>query len=230
MLDYTSYLQLPRLLKLQIPVSPYQKEELIFITTHQAMELWLKVLIVEVINLHQLFSSNQTRLITLISSIDKCCLYWEAMVAQFNAIQTLSPIDFSKFRQALQGASVAQSEQYKQLEKYVGLFGEQTSELNLKITVLNFLYQEALKINCLTSENHDYWLILLYKNSADHETLINKLIEFDEWFERWKSEHLRLAKRMIGSKIGTGGASAAELANKVDVSIFPELSEIKRYL
>lgn len=222
-MEYARYLKLSQLLSLQTPASSYKKEELIFIVAHQATELWFKVLLAEIKDLYQLFSNRSAHIAALLRGLNNCCLYWEVMIAQFNALAALSPLDFTKFRETLQNASGSQSEQYKFLEQCLGLSNEKLPDCNLKEAVFSFLQDNS------PSPERDY-LIKLYNKNHDYEMLINKLIEFDEWFLRWKYEHLRLVKRMIGRKIGTGYSTAEKLAEKSERVVFHELWNLKDHL
>jgi tryptophan 2,3-dioxygenase len=224
-MDYASYLKLTQLLALQVPMTDYEREELIFITAHQSMELWFKVLLVEIKKLYGLFLDTTSRITLLLEGLNNCCLYWTVLITQFKGIKALSPMDFAKFRKILQGASGSQSEQYKAIERYLGISFE-SSSCNLREAVFNFLYQQERFV----SSSKQNYLLNLYKKSHDHAMLIDKLLEFDECCERWRVEHLRLVKRMIGRKIGTGYSSAEKLSLQIDRYAFRELWELKDYL
>lgn len=229
MLNYASYLKLPQLFELQTPISVHKRAELIFIITHQAMELWLKVLLEEIENLYKLFRDTSSHTICLINGLDHCCQYWRVMVTQFDGIRALSPLEFFKFREVLGSASGSQSEQYKRLERYLGFQASRSTDLDFKIAVTNFLHYQARKLIDADSSCQNL-LLQLYQKSHEHEILMDKLIEFDEWFGRWKSEHVKLVKRMIGSTLGTAGSTSLELAKKIDQPIFDELWKIRAQL
>lgn len=217
-MDYSNYLQMPELLNLQQPVSTYHKEELIFIVTHQAMELWLKVLLTEV----KIFNSlclNQVDYPLLIQAVDNCKCYWLTLLSQFNGIRALSPLDFMKFRDKLLHASGAQSQQYIQLEILLGL--KSTSDEQTQ-TTMRFAATDYLRVKCSPDT-----LTRQYKTTPIIRLLVDKLIEFDELFMQWKSEHLRLVRRMIGNKMGTGDSHHTLLEKKVEHYIFPALWAMK---
>lgn len=220
-MDYSSYLQLPELLTLQLPVSEHNREELIFIVTHQAMELWLKVLLVEIKRLIS-HCSNQSEFSMLIQCVDHCNLIWNTLIAQFTGIRTLTPIDFLKFRRALLTASGAQSQQYLELEIILGVKSSPTAQITLRNAVLEYL-RHACNL-----KNHP--LEILYQTNQTLTLLIDKLVELDELFSRWKEEHVRLVRRMIGNKIGTGSTHLELLEKKVEAYIFPELWSLKNEL
>ena len=61
--------------------------------------------------------------------------------------------------------------------------------------------------------------------------LAESLIEFDEAFIIWRMRHVKMAERMIGSKIGTGGSEGvAYLQSTTERKFFPDLWELRSYL
>lgn len=49
-------------------------------------------------------------------------------------------------------------------------------------------------------------IVSIYKRDGDHalRVLCEAMIEYDEMFSLWREHHIRMAQRMIGSKVGTG--------------------------
>jgi tryptophan 2,3-dioxygenase len=61
--------------------------------------------------------------------------------------------------------------------------------------------------------------------------LIESLIEHDEYFSLWRSHHVKMVERMVGSKRGTGGSEGiGYLRTTLDKKFFPELWEARTYL
>jgi tryptophan 2,3-dioxygenase len=61
--------------------------------------------------------------------------------------------------------------------------------------------------------------------------LIESLIEHDEYFSLWRSHHIKMVERMVGSKRGTGGSEGiGYLRTTLDKKFFPELWEARTYL
>ena len=120
LLTYGSYLRLPELLDQQVPqVSPPAHDELLFITVHQAYELWFKQL------LHELTAVRDA----MLASTDSAPETWRArqllqrahvierlLVSQIDVLETMTPQDFLEFRAALAPASGFQSVQFRELE------------------------------------------------------------------------------------------------------------------
>lgn len=74
----------------------------------------------------------------------------------------------------------------------------------------------------------------IYADTATHwqlYELAEKLIDFEDYFRRWRFNHLLTVQRIIGSKRGTGGTSGvAYLDRMLQVVLFPELWEVRAHL
>jgi tryptophan 2,3-dioxygenase len=61
--------------------------------------------------------------------------------------------------------------------------------------------------------------------------LAESLIEHDEYFSLWRSHHIKMVERMVGTKRGTGGSEGVGyLRTTLDKKFFPELWEARTYL
>ncbi|HEX8144382.1 MAG TPA: tryptophan 2,3-dioxygenase family protein [Pyrinomonadaceae bacterium] len=61
--------------------------------------------------------------------------------------------------------------------------------------------------------------------------LAESLIEHDEYFSLWRSHHVKMVERMVGTKRGTGGSEGVGyLRTTLDKKFFPELWEARTYL
>ena len=71
----------------------------------------------------------------------------------------------------------------------------------------------------------------IYRNPRDNwqfYDLAEKLIDFEDFFRRWRFNHLTAVERIIGSKMGTGGTSGASYLKKMlDTVLFPELWQVR---
>src|SRR5207244_13276534 len=58
--------------------------------------------------------------------------------------------------------------------------------------------------------------------------LIEALLEHDEWFSLWRSHHIKMVERMVGTKRGTGGSEGGGyLRTTLDKKFIPELWEAR---
>ena len=67
----------------------------------------------------------------------------------------------------------------------------------------------------------------LYKENQ----LAEALLEHDEHFALWRSHHIKMVERMVGTKPGTGGSEGVGYLQKtLDKKFFPELWEARTFL
>jgi len=77
--------------------------------------------------------------------------------------------------------------------------------------------------------------IMLYRDEPILQSpfqLLMKLIDIDQSLNSWRHNHVLLAKRMIGTKIGSGGSSGAKYLSKTleKHSIFDDYANLSTYL
>src|ERR1700694_305510 len=119
-LSYNKYLRVPELIDLQTCLSsPAHHDELLFITVHQAYELWFKQILHEidaVISLMKEGRANEaTRAPHCIVEIEQLFVY------QIHILETMAPVRFLGFRDELNPASGFQSMQFREIEFSSGL-------------------------------------------------------------------------------------------------------------
>src|ERR1700684_441219 len=118
-LTYASYLKLDQLLKLQEPRSqPEEHDELLFIITHQAYELWFALQLHELDKIKNDFRNNH--LYGAIATFKRVRTIMKVMVEQVDIVETLTPMSFNSFRARLENASGFQSVQFRELEFLLG--------------------------------------------------------------------------------------------------------------
>ena len=127
---YGNYLQLDKILKAQSPESQKSgqtaHDEMLFIITHQAYELWFKQMIHELSSIVEIFSQpklndNSPDVFTILHRLKRVAAIWELAIHQVDVIETMTPLDFLDFRESLRPASGFQSYQFKMLEAIMGL-------------------------------------------------------------------------------------------------------------
>ena len=61
--------------------------------------------------------------------------------------------------------------------------------------------------------------------------LAEKLVDFEDYFRRWRFNHLTTVERIIGFKRGTGGTAGVDyLRRMLDVVLFPDLWDLRSAL
>jgi tryptophan 2,3-dioxygenase len=116
-MSYSEYLQLDKVLGAQRPLSG-QHDEMLFIVIHQASELWLKLC------LHELMATReQVReddLEPAFKMLARVARTQAQMIQAWDVLGTMTPADYTRFRDALGHSSGFQSWQYRHLEFLLG--------------------------------------------------------------------------------------------------------------
>jgi tryptophan 2,3-dioxygenase len=116
-LSYGQYLHLDKLLGAQHPLS-YQHDEMLFIMIHQVSELWMKLV------LHELGSTveciRRDDLGPTFKMLARVAAIQQQLLSSWDVLATITPSDYSAFRNTLGKSSGFQSRQYRQLEFLIG--------------------------------------------------------------------------------------------------------------
>jgi len=116
-LSYAEYLGLEKLLDAQKPLS-FEHDETMFIIMHQTMELWMKLCI------HELTAAikhiQRDELGPVFKMLLRVARVQVQMAQSWDVLATMTPMDYSAFRNFLGKASGFQSYQYRTLEFLIG--------------------------------------------------------------------------------------------------------------
>ena len=260
-LSYNKYLRVPDLIDLQNCLSdPIHHDELLFITVHQAYELWFKQI------LHELdaaiASLNHDRIPVATRAIKRVVDIEKLLVNQIHILESMTPISFLAFRDQLNPASGFQSMQFREIEFSSGLKDQHILEEfardsfayeRLKIRAANpsladafFAALERRGFNAPrdvgddpTTQRSKYGkrteaileILTHFEERYEEFQLTEALLEHDEYFSLWRSHHIKMVERMVGAKKGTGGSEGiGYLKTTLDKKFFPELWEARTYL
>ncbi|MEZ4703622.1 MAG: tryptophan 2,3-dioxygenase family protein [Bdellovibrionota bacterium] len=135
---YDNYLQLDKILDSQRPCSKtsdgkqdFVHDELLFIITHQAFELWFKQILFELDDVLGKFSSGNLsdKDLSLVEQrLSRVEQIQELLLTQFASLETMTAQDFLDFRDFLIPASGFQSFQFRLIESKMGLLFSQRSQ------------------------------------------------------------------------------------------------------
>lgn len=116
-MSYSEYLCLDKLLDAQKPLS-LEHDETMFIILHQTMELWMKLCI------HELTAAlkqiQRDELGPVFKMLMRVSRIQTQMAQSWDVLATMTPMDYSAFRNSLGKASGFQSFQYRTLEFLIG--------------------------------------------------------------------------------------------------------------
>lgn len=256
-LNYASYLHLDRLLALQEPRSePAEHDELLFITIHQASELWFKCLLHEIDKICD--DLRDDHLFRVISSFRRAVAIVRVLIDQFTILETMTPLSFERFRDRLESSSGFQSMQFRELEhvlgrKRPGIYHHYPEDLpgrDAALARLNrpslpdafhaFLIQRGVDVPAEVldrpadaahepNEQVQAGIADLYRSDGRYVILFELMLDFDEALQEWRYRHVKIVERTIGDKGGTGGSLGLEfLRPTIFERAFPDLWAIRR--
>ena len=242
-LTYGSYLRVAQLLDQQhLESDPPAHDELLFITIHQVYELWFKQLLHELGAVREeMFSGHLWRarhLLGRVVSIE------DVLIRQVGVLETMTPQDFLVFRDRLAPASGFQSVQFRELEflsgakdpgylqRFRGLTVDEERRLRLRLEepTLWDAFLHVLDAAGLPADADDDVLESLLTVAHDRGQfgeiweLAERLLDHDANAALWRSRHVIMVERQIGTKSGTGGSSGAPyLRSRLGLHYFPLL-------
>ncbi|MCX8476939.1 MAG: tryptophan 2,3-dioxygenase family protein [Sphingomonas sp.] len=247
-MTYGRYLALDQLLTAQHPLSD-RHDELLFIIIHQTKELWLKQMIAELLPAKALV--REGRLIEAYKGLARVSRIQAVMTLSWDVLATMTPSDYTRFREVLGTSSGFQSDQFRAVETLLGVRGggvpgpltteyaEQPSlwdDANAALAAAGFAVPtEALARNWPEKYEPDdrvreAWAEV-YRDPHTHwdlYQLAEKLVDIDDALATWRHKHVLTVSRVIGGKKGTGGtAGVPYLESTLVKRAFPELWSLR---
>ncbi len=148
-LSYSQYLRLDRLLDAQKPLSG-EHDEMLFIIVHQVSELWIRLMLHE---LHAVIECvRRDQLAPSFKMLDRIGRVQAQLLAVWDVLSSMTPSDYSSFRNLLGRSSGFQSIQYRQLEFMLGNKNPQIIEVHRRNEADYGLLQRALAAPSLYDE------------------------------------------------------------------------------
>jgi tryptophan 2,3-dioxygenase len=259
-MSYAGYLRLDKLLDAQQPLSSAH-DELLFIVQHQTSELWMKLAIHELNAACAKIAADDLQ--PAFKMLARVSRIFEQMNSAWDVLRTMTPSEYSTFREALGQSSGFQSYQYRMIEYLVG----NKNAAMMRPHEHDSALLARLEAACRAPSLYDLTIRLLGQRgfaiddkvlrrdvAATHEAdesvraawasvyreprrfwelyeLAEKLVDFEDYFRRWRFNHVTTVERVIGFKRGTGGTSGVSyLRRMLDVVLFPELWQVRTEL
>lgn len=259
-MSYGDYLALDAVLTAQHPLTDAQ-DELLFIIQHQTSELWMKLAIREITAARD--AIREGRLQPAFKMLARVSRIFEQLNNAWDVLRTMTPSDYTTFRDALGPSSGFQSYQYRQIEFMLGnrnhamlrphAHRDDITEMLKAELATPSLYDEALALlaregiavpDAVLSrdvsapyEAHDDVIAAWHRVYSAPEKhwplyeLAEKLVDFEDYFRRWRFNHVTTVERVIGFKRGTGGTGGVSYLKKMlEVELFPELWRVRTTL
>ncbi|WP_430464341.1 tryptophan 2,3-dioxygenase [Tabrizicola sp.] len=259
-MSYGDYLQIDRILDAQRLLTGAH-DEMLFIIQHQTSELWMRLALHELDAARAAIAADRApeafKMLARISRI------FEQLNSAWDVLRTMTPSDYTTFREGLGQSSGFQSWQYRLIEYAVGNRNlamlkphahrpDLTAKLEAELARPS-LYDEALRhlaraglpvpADVLNRDLRQAWVAndavravweQVYRDPARYwqaYELAEKLVDFEDYFRRWRFNHVTTVERVIGLKRGTGGTGGVSyLRRMLEVELFPELWHLRTSL
>lgn len=256
-MSYGDYLHLETLLDQQHPQSKAH-DELLFIIQHQTSELWMKLAIHEMAAARNaLIQGDMAHMFKMLARVSRI---FEQLNSAWDVLRTMTPADYTLFREALGPSSGFQSYQYRMIEYVLGnrnpnmlkphehvpevhqMLSEELARPSFYDEVVRLLFQtvdgseehmpepQLQTPHSPIPEIQARWKTV-YEDVDTYWTMYElgeKLVDLEDYFRRWRFNHVTTVERVIGFKRGTGGTSGVQYLRKMlGVELFPELWHLR---
>jgi len=258
-MSYVDYLSLDSILGAQKPRSKAH-DEMLFIIQHQTSELWMRLALHELSTARDALKNGDFppafKMLTRVARI------FEQLNGAWDVLRTMTPSEYTQFRDDLGASSGFQSHQYRLIEFILGNRNRAMMKVHEHRTHLHQMLEQELQTKSLyhialenlsaslntpfdpaiyrMDQPHqsnqtvmDAWSTV-YRDPAAHWNLYElaeKLVDLEDYFRRWRFNHVTTVERIIGFKRGTGGTSGVKYLRKMlEVELFPELWNMRGQL
>ena len=247
---YSGYLRLDQLLSAQQPRSS-EHDEMLFIVIHQIYELWFKQLLHELGKLQAELESGGTT--HAMRTLRRTLAILKIVVAQLDVLETMTPTQFTRFRDWLGTSSGFESAQFRELEAVLGRrdrmmvaryaqgsaererISAAMSRASVFDSFVRYLAGQGYNVPAEilhrdvshaieASAGMQQVLKKVYEDDTDATAVCELLVDLDEGMQEWRYRHVKMVERTIGGRPGTGGsAGATYLRSTIGNPTFPDL-------
>jgi tryptophan 2,3-dioxygenase len=259
-MSYSDYLSLDRILTAQQPVSAAH-DEMLFIIQHQTSELWMKLAIHELKATCALIAADDLRpafkTLSRVSRIlEQLNSAWDVLrtmtpseYTSFRAaLGTSSGFQSYQYRMmeylvGNKNAAMMRSHQnepavLQQLEavyRAPSIYDDTIRLLHRRgLAIDQTVVERDVSLSHIANDSVRAAWLEVYRDPHrfwELYELAEKLVDFEDYFRRWRFNHVTTVERIIGFKRGTGGTlGVSYLRNMLDVVLFPELWQVRTEL
>ncbi|MGR3723436.1 tryptophan 2,3-dioxygenase, partial [Abyssibius alkaniclasticus] len=233
-MSYSDYLGLGDILGAQHPRTD-SHDEMLFIIQHQTSELWMRLAIHELTAARRALRADEVQ--PAFKMLSRVARIFEQLNNAWDVLRTMTPSEYTDFRDKLGQSSGFQSYQYRLIEFMLGnrnhamlrphAHRADLSKLLQDELAKPSLYDEAIALLArrgfaipdevlnrdITQPHSPHDAVMaawaeVYRHPKTHWALYElaeKLVDFEDYFRRWRFNHVTTVERVIGFKRGTGG-------------------------
>jgi tryptophan 2,3-dioxygenase len=259
-ISYSGYLQLDRILQAQQPLSAAH-DEMLFIIQHQTSELWMKLALHELSATCRLIAADNLqpafKTLSRVSRIlEQLNSAWDVLrtmtpseytefrgsLGQSSGLQSWQ-YRMIEFLVGNKNAAViglhqrdkATAERLEAARCSPSIYDHTIRLLDRRgLPVDKAVLDRDVCVPHVRSESVLSAWLSVYRDPArfwELYELAEKLVDFEDYFRRWRFNHVTTVERVIGFKRGTGGTSGVSYLRKMlDVVLFPELWQARTQL
>jgi len=259
-MTYSGYLQLDGILQAQHPLSSAH-DEMLFIVQHQTSELWMKLAIHELSATCRLIAADDLqpafKTLSRVSRIlEQLNSAWDVLrtmtpseYTEFRALLGQSSGFQSWQYRVIEFIVGNKNAAMSQIHAGDEAIAERLEAVRLAPSIydltIQLLHRRGLGIDKAVLDRDvsvphvasdsvlNAWLSVYREPGRFWELyeLAEKLVDFEDYFRRWRFNHVTTVERIIGFKRGTGGTSGVSYLRKMlDVVLFPELWQVRTQL
>lgn len=259
-MSYGDYLHIDKVLSAQHPLSDAH-DEMLFVIQHQTSELWMKLAIHELTAARTAIAKDDVqpafKMLTRVARIfDQLTGAWDVLrtmtpseYTQFRKhLGQSSGFQSHQYRMieyALGNRNQTMLKPHEHKPEIHQMLTLELSTPSLYDEVLAFLHRNGLELPTELlqrdfKKTHEEnatvtraWL-KIYQDPHKHwqlYELAEKLVDLEDYFKRWRFNHVTTVERIIGMKRGSGGTSGVSyLRRMLNVVLFPELWQVRTHL
>ncbi len=259
-MSYGDYLHIDQILSAQRQLTQAH-DEMLFIIQHQTSELWMKLALHEMNAARSAIATDQApqafKMLARISRIfEQLNSAWDVLrtmtpsdYTSFRAgLGQSSGFQSHQYRLiefALGNRNAALLKPHAHRPEIVSVLEAELARPSLYDEALRHLARAGLPVPpaVLGRDLAHAWVkddavqevwAMVYRDPARYwqaYELAEKLVDLEDYFRRWRFNHVTTVERVIGLKRGTGGTSGvAYLRRMLDVELFPELWHLRTVL
>lgn len=259
-MSYGDYLQLDALLGAQHPISDAH-DEMLFIIQHQTSELWMRLAIHEISAARRAIARDDVspamKMLARVSRIfEQLNSAWDVLrtmtpseythfrsrLGQSSGFQSHQ---YRLIEYLLGNRNHAMLKPHAHDAEVMALLEAELATPSLYDEVLRLADRKGLKMPATVlardvRNTHPFdegvlqaWR-RVYEAPESNWTLYElaeKLVDFEDYFRRWRFNHVTTVERVIGFKRGTGGTGGVSyLKRMLEIELFPELWRVRTIL